>query len=552
MSGEFSPRTGTDRRTFLKTVGITMGVASYGSTVSVAGDGTGGRENRWNGPRSGPGRAGATGGSGPAPFPTLDWKMDLDGGMYRVEPVIADGVVYLAATTNNTPGERSGYLGAYDIETGDRRWKRTNIFSPKTPATDGERLYFSTHTSEEADGDGLYALDAESGATTWKRTDHDVWSPPVVAGDRLFTSNRDGTYAFDRENGEIVWKTDGVSGLAKDVGDALSYAAETVFVSDGNALDAADGSVKWRAPPDDATLGTPATNGEMVYYTQTDYVAADDTTVRIEARSPDTGEVEWTYESEGDNRWDGRPAITDGHVFLVDLDAESTLRALDADSGETAWETELQGRFLSSPVVGDETVYLGSRYAPKSNPAAGSGLVHAVDSATGDRRWSCLLDNDGLETSPEDAPAAGEPVVADGKLYAATYPANATLDYKYTYYSNFFVLGSCDRRPDGDERLPSDGPDGGDDFPPLDACIDVVSNLDLDSVDAGDIVRLVASCSTDRELEFVWDIGGDGRYEESGSVVSVTVPTCGSLTVVLKVTDANGATDTATVRLSTN
>jgi outer membrane protein assembly factor BamB len=553
MLGESNTPNGTDRRTFLKTVGITMGVASYGSTTSVAGDDDGGpRPAAWTGSRGGPGRTGMTEDSGPKPYTTLDWQMDLDGSMYHVEPVVSDEMLYLAVTTNNTPGERAGYLGAYDLETGDRRWKRTDIPSPKTPATDGEMLFLSTKVSETADSgeDGFYALDAGSGKTMWTRTDHDVWSPPVLAEDEIFTANRNGTYAFDRENGDTVWKADGISGLAKEVGDALSYTDGTLFASDGNALDAADGSVKWRASPDDTTLGNPATNGEMVYYTQTDYLLADDARVKIEARSPDTGAVEWTYESEGDNEWDGRPAVTGDHVLIVDSNTDSSLKALDAMSGEIAWETGLEGSFFSDPVVADETIYLGGRYVPTSASEIGRAVLHAIDSTTGERRWSYLLDSDDLETSPEDFPAAGVPVVSDGKLYTATYPAGATLDYKYTYYSNFFVLGPCDQRPDGDNRLPSDEPDDGDDSPPLDVCIETISDLDLDSLDAGDIVRLVASCSTGRALEFAWDIDGDGEYEESGSLVSVTVPTCGALTVELEVTDENGDTDTATVRLS--
>ncbi|ODR80214.1 serine/threonine protein kinase [Haladaptatus sp. W1] len=479
--------------------------------------------------------------------------MDLDGTMYHTEPVVGDDVLYLAVTANNTPGERAGYLGAYDIETGDRRWKRTGFPNPKTPTTSGEMLYFATQTAETEESDhGFYALDADSGETMWTRRDHSRWSRPILVGDRVFTANEEDIYALDAETGDTLWQTEGVTGIEEEVGTTLSYTDGSVFTSSGIALDADDGSKQWEVSPDDTTLGNPATNGWMVFFTQTDFLEGDDTQVTIEARSPDSGELQWEYESDAGNRWDGRTAITGDHVLLVDLNGESVVQALDAETGETAWETTFPGQFFSSPVVGGGIIYVCGQYIPESDSAAGRGLVHAVDSATGERQWSYLLDSDGLETSPEDAPAAGVPVISNGKLYAATYPANATLDYKYTYYSNFFVLGSCDRRPDGDERLPSDDPDGGDDFPPLDVCIDVVSNLDLDSLDVGDIVRLAASCSTGRELEFAWDIDGDGQYEESGSVVSATIPTCGSLTVELKVTDANGATDTASVRLSTN
>ncbi|MFH5800336.1 PQQ-binding-like beta-propeller repeat protein [Haladaptatus sp. CMAA 1911] len=553
MLGESNTPNGTDRRTFLKTVGITMGVAGYGSSGSTAADDEAKESDEWSGPRGGPGRTGTTEGSGPTPFPTLDWQMDLDGTMYHAEPLIADEVLYLAVTANNTPGERAGYLGAYDIETGDRRWKRTGFPSLKTPTIDGERLYFPTQTGEiEESDDGFYALDADSGETMWARRDHSRWSRPVLVGDRVFTANDDDVYAFDAESGDTLWQTEDATGIEDEVGTTLSYADGSVFTSSGIALNADNGSKRWEVSPDDTTLGNPATNGEAVFFTQTDFLEGNDMRVTIEARSPNTGDLEWEYESNASNRWDGRVAVTDDHVLVVDLDGESLLQALDADTGETAWETTLSGQFFSNPVVDERTIYLSGQYVPGSDPSAGRGVVHAVERTTGERRWSYLIDSDGLQTSPEDFPAAGTPVVSDGKLYTATYPAGATLDYKYTYYSNFFVLGSCDQRPDGDEGLPSDEPDDGDDSPPLDVCIEAVSNLDLDSLDAGDIVRLVASCSTGQGLEFAWDVDGDGEYEESGSIVSVTVPTCGSLTIGLEVTDESGNTETASVRLSPN
>ena len=532
---------------------LRLGVVGYGSSGTTATDPEVGESDEWTGPRAGPGRTGTTEDSGPTPFPTFDWRMDLDGSMYHAEPIIADDVMYLPVTSNNTPGERAGYLGAYDIETGDRRWKRTGFPSLKTPTTDGERLYFPTQTAEsEESDDGFYALDADSGETIWTRRDHSRWSQPVLVGDRVFTANDDDVYALDAESGDTLWQTVDATGVEDEVGTTLSYADGTVFTSSGIALDADDGSKQWEVSPDDTTLGNPATNGESVFFTQTDFLEGDDMRVTIVARSPDTGDLEWDYESDASNRWDGRPAVTDDHLLLVDLNGASVVQALDAETGETAWETTFPGQFFGSPVVGERMIYVGGQYVPESDPSAGRGLVHAIDSTTGERQWSYLLDSDGLQTSPEDAPAAGVPVVADGKLYTATYPAGATLDYKYTYYSNFFVLGSCDQRPDGDEDLPSDEPDDGDDSPPLDVCIEAVSDLDLDSLDAGDIVRLAASCSTGRELEFAWDVDGDGEYEEFGSLVSVSVPTCGSLTVELQVTDENGDTETASVRLSPN
>ncbi|GAA0222158.1 hypothetical protein GCM10009000_041200 [Halobacterium noricense] len=535
-----------------------MGATSYGSSISIARNANGldwKRPGGWIAPRAGPSRTGVTDQNGPTPYAVTDWRIDLDGSMYDTDPVVADETLYLSVTTNNTPGEYGGYIGAYDAETGDEQWKRPDLPAPKTPAIDDQTIYFSTQVPETPDSDdiGFHALDADSGDTVWNRTDHNHWSHPIVTENKIYTSNRDATFALHRETGDTIWKAGGVSGFSDDVGDALSYTDGTLFVSDGTALDAEDGSTKWAVSSDECTLGNPAVHNGMIYYTQTEHIVGDDDRVKVQARSAETGEVEWVHREDG-NAWDGRPAITENHVLFVNSsDGESIVTALDSTTGETVWATMIRGTSFSSPVVGNGTVYLGGQYVPESDPSAGRALIHALDDATGDQLWSYLLGSSGLETSPEDPPAAGAPVVADGKMYVATYPAGSTLDYQYVYYSNFFVLDSCAVQPDEDHRLPEeDESDCGDDAPDLEACIEAISDVDWSDLNAGDVIQLIASCSTRSDLRYEWDIDGDGRYEETGSTVSVTVPTFDSMTVGLRVTDSNGDTDTTSVSVSPN
>ncbi|WP_458189549.1 outer membrane protein assembly factor BamB family protein [Haladaptatus sp. NG-WS-4] len=530
----------------------------HGSTVIATeneSDGGHKRDDWWPGLRSGPARTGTTDSRGPRPYTTLDWNMDLDGSMYNIEPIVFNETVYLAVTTNSNVADSHGYLGAYDLDTGEEKWRRTDLPAPKTPAVDDDAVYFATQIFESPHpSGGFYALDVDTGETMWTHTEHESWSPPVVSDDLVFTSNRDGTYAFCCADGDPFWETDGIDGLGDDVGDALSYIDETVFVSDGRAIDADDGSILWYVSPENGTLGSPAAHDDMVYYVRTEYLVGDDDHVVVEARSANTGALEWTYESEGSNTWDGRLAITDDHVFLVDMNTEGgSVIALDAESGTKAWATPVEGAFFSSPVVGDRTMYLGGQYVPESTSSAGRALVHAIDCATGDREWSYLFDSSDLETSPEDPPAAGTPIVADGKLLTATYPAGSTLDYQYVNYSNLFVLESSGKRPNSDHRLPTDDKsDGRCGFPKPEACIEATPNLDSDDLDAGDAVRLDAFCSTGDELKYRWDTDGDGQYEEYGGSVRVAVPTSGSLVVKLQIMDANGDTDTTSVCISAN
>ncbi|WP_266081653.1 hypothetical protein [Haladaptatus caseinilyticus] len=126
---------GNSRRTFLKTVGITMGTASIEAATVAAkadtNDTSVGQPAPWTTARSKFRRTGAITATDPTPYAKTNWKMDLDGSMYSVEPIIKDEMVYLAATTNNGPTDSEGYIGAYDTKTGEQQWRQSNLPAPR-------------------------------------------------------------------------------------------------------------------------------------------------------------------------------------------------------------------------------------------------------------------------------------------------------------------------------------------------------------------------------------------------------------------------------------
>lgn len=436
-----------NRRLFLKSMGIAMGATTLESATAVAqepGDESLGQPNEWTTARSNPRRTGAINENGPAPSATTDWKMDLDGGLLSREPIVANETVYLAVTTDNDSSETKGTVGAYDIETGNQKWEQPDLPSPKTPTVDDQLLYVATSVAESSghENGGLYALDVENGDIVWSRTDLLRWTSPIVTDNQIYTSNENGAYALDRTTGNTVWKTGGIGKQADGSDGALSYANGTIFFSDGTALNAADGSVKWRVTDGSSTFGNHIVDGDRVYYLKADYFEEDDDTITVEARSPNDGTVLWKHEIYYKTTLDRRFAVANGYVLFYDLDDGNAVTALDAATGTRRWTKELNGDAFSNLTVANDTIYLGGRHINPSDPKGRQAVIYALDLSTGDQKWAYFLDSSDLETSSETPPAAGTPVVTDGRLYLSTYPAGSMFGYQYIQYSNFFALKS--------------------------------------------------------------------------------------------------------------
>ncbi|WP_084186264.1 outer membrane protein assembly factor BamB family protein [Haladaptatus litoreus] len=282
------------RRTFLKTVGVAIGgasIAGTGITLAQRDDDstdestpTGG----WTMYRGNAGRTGSTTDSGPESAVRTDWSMDLNGGMSYIEPVVADGTLYLAANESTSPTVSDGYIAAYDPETGDERWKRD--FAAQTPVVGGETVFFVTTVTEEfASNEGnLVALDAETGETKWLKDDA-IWSFPSFADGKLYATDGGNAYAFDPETGETIWETERTDDTTHWT--TPCYADGTLFYGEGIALSTDDGAEQWRLPDD---VGYEYSNGlfkavaDGTVYGVLEEEISDSTPV-IQARSADGG-----------------------------------------------------------------------------------------------------------------------------------------------------------------------------------------------------------------------------------------------------------------------
>jgi outer membrane protein assembly factor BamB len=263
-------------------------------------------------------------------------------------PVFANGVVYF--------GTGEGMLYALDAETGVQRWAfATADTIHSSPAVADGMVYVGNMESR------LYAVNAETSEARWHYqagidtnyyNQHGLQSSPAVANGRVYIGGRDGgLHVVDAHTGERVWKFD--TNGSWFLGSA-AVASDHVYIgtSDTNMLRAID-TTTGDAVFGDALGGyiysSPALVGDTLYIGTCAGVL-----FAVDAIS-------------GDIRWQFRTAASvEGRHGILTPDGELDSAKLFAGEYTTqnaaaAVERFLDlGAFLSSPVVRDGVLYIGS------------------------------------------------------------------------------------------------------------------------------------------------------------------------------------------------
>ena len=337
--------------------------------------------------------------------------MHATGGPVAATPAVVNGVLYV--------GSGDGKFYALDARTGATKWKFStggerhfeargvHGQQPKTqtipddfdlfassPAVAGGAVYFGS-------GDGnVYALDAASGEVRWKFPTGDVVhaAPALVDGVLYIGSWDSWFYALDAATGKQKWRFHGGEDplIHNQVGFQSSAAVANgiVYVGcrDSNlyALDAATGAEKWRvnnagswvvaspavasgkvyfATSDsrlyrvvDALTGKPVLQAEDKAFIFSSPVVAGDlvlfgiTNGSLQARDTASGKVVWEFQTQASKENLGWVLTADRH-FNDSLLSRSRWHEM---STITTNRMQSVGSFFSTPLVGDNVVYVGS------------------------------------------------------------------------------------------------------------------------------------------------------------------------------------------------
>ncbi len=280
----------------------------------------------------------------------------------------------------------------------------------------------------------------------WRfRMSNEVWGTPTVAGNLLYVTSFE-VHALDVASGRRQFKT-------RDVAWSMAVADGRIHASDGPslyALDAGDGSERWRLSTDawvyalraergtvvtatrgGGVQGREASNGHKLWEltgAQSDFETPEaapvlhDGTVyvwqdaRLRALDARTGRESWSYPI-GDAASCGNVPVRvtpapDGNVYVA---AGTRVISVDRASGRVRWHFEAPAVFLAPPA-----------FAPGAAITGGGvylvdylGTVYALDAATGQDRW---------RIATEGRQSSDPVVVANGNVHLGAGSALYTLD----------------------------------------------------------------------------------------------------------------------------
>lgn len=386
------------RRQFMAAVG---GVA-LGGSLGVTGRSSATAVSSGSWPQCGydPANTGYAAGR-PAPVGNVSqqWTTEIDGSLYPQQRslVVADGTGYLGS---------SGRVYALSLADGRERWSVETDETTSSPAVAAETVYVGS-------GSDLLALDRADGTERWRYSaPGNLWSPPTVADGTVYVVDESGSpYAVEAESGAEQWVFDEM--LFSDYREGPpAVAGGSVYVTNVEegtiyALDASDGSKRWdRTITDGRAEGTPTVVDDTVYATGGGTLFALNTA---------DGTERWRFEIPGsDQKIAASPAVGDGTAFVGSVyewrgDDDTGLHAVDTADGTRRWSYTDISEVRASPVVANETVYVGDE----------AGTFHAVATTDGRPRWTFEI-GDHIRT---DAAVVDGAVYVGGRrqpLYAIT------------------------------------------------------------------------------------------------------------------------------------
>lgn len=358
----------------------------------------------------GPAKSALPGPRGPKVSQTWSFQPDKE---VMTTPVHADGRIYAA--------DGNGTLYAVKASTGAKLWKFRQTGNKVTagPLVIDGVVYFA------GDNHHLYALDARSGRTRWKAEYESSVSSLTIADGRVYDAIAvsDGAadysvlHARNARTGHKLWTEQRSVGNLVAAGGTLYYSLDDRVT----ALRGKDGSTRWEAKTDIASVDTLAVNGGLVHLGG-DGRDSGEREFAVEARDSGTGKKIWSAsfpQKRGTWAPPARPLVAGG---LVHWSGHDRVHSFTVETGDEVWQRRIPGSVgVDESGVEGSLQPLGVEGGALHLQGRG-GNLYALDTRTGACRWKCAPRRYGRVAAWETAPATlkdGVVYYGDRKLHAS-------------------------------------------------------------------------------------------------------------------------------------
>lgn len=310
------------------------------------------------------------------------WRRDFEKRAFGAVPVIAAGTVYV--------GDLDGTFHALDLDTGETRWS----FAAEAagfPAAAAVSLDPARPLVVVGDDAGIVrALDRETGAVRWEHaTEGEISGGPTIlpraAGDRVLVGSQDASLTcLDLASGAVVWTFTIADQIRCAPTVVRTGAGERVLIAgcDGrlHVVDADTGAESAAVPIDGPTGTTPAAVGDLALFG----------TEGGAFFAIDVGKAAVAWQSRaaaGGQSYRSSAALADGLAIVG-----SRGRAVEAFAladGARAWRRPMRGRVDASPAVVTARGGGADAGAPRlvAIVADAAGRIAALDARTGEPAW---------------------------------------------------------------------------------------------------------------------------------------------------------------------
>jgi outer membrane protein assembly factor BamB len=241
---------------------------------------------------------------------------------------------------------------AIDINTGSEDWRYPSKANPKITFYTNPVLTIDGQLIVPSYDHKLYSINPATGSENWifSGSTQRLIGSPLVTQDMIYQPSADGSiYAVDM-SGNQVWVQETGGPLWAQPASISDCGCVYVASMDHTvySFDASTGRLLWQSPElGGALVGSPAVSSDGVLFVGTfgsEMIALDAT----------NGSIKWRYTTE-DWVWSG-PVLENNILYFGDL--SGYFYALNATDGTSQWRLQPQNSVVDKPVIIEDKIYL--------------------------------------------------------------------------------------------------------------------------------------------------------------------------------------------------